>query len=369
LGVPSNRNLRIAIDTGGTFTDCVWVEGGHLKTLKVFSTPDDPSRAIAEALQKIGAGAEITLLHGTTVGTNALLQRKGARVALVTTAGFEDVIEIGRQARPKLYDLFFDRIPPLVSRDLRFGVKERIGADGQVVENLTPPELVRLRDAISRVQPQSIAISLLFSFANAENEMQVAAGLGDLGLPLSVSHKILPEFREYERTSTVVVNAYLQPLMQSYMENLANRVAGLAKVPARMRISRAGNKRDRLNSHIFVMQSSGGITALESAGREPVRTVLSGPAGGLIGAAATAAHSGFKKILTFDMGGTSTDVAAVQGAVQTGSQSEVAGLPVGVPMLEIHTVGAGGGSLARFVRNPQALILVQSATAAELSPR
>src|SRR5277367_4224053 len=154
MSVASRSNLRVAIDTGGTFTDCVWIENGRLKTLKVFSTPDDPSRAIAEALKKIGADAEVTLLHGTTVGTNALLQRKGARVALVTTAGFEDVIEIGRQARPKLYDFFFDRIPPLVSRDLRFGVKERIGAEGQVVEHLTPAELMRLRDAVLRAQPE-----------------------------------------------------------------------------------------------------------------------------------------------------------------------------------------------------------------------
>jgi N-methylhydantoinase A len=343
----SRSNLRVAIDTGGTFTDCVWVEHGRLKTLKVFSTPDDPSRAIAEALREIGAGAEVTLLHGTTVGTNALLQRKGARVALVTTAGFEDVIEIGRQARPKLYDFFFDRVPPLVPRELRFGVRERIGAEGQILEHPAPAELARLREAVSRAQPKAIAISLLFSFANPKNEAQVAAALESLGIPLSVSHKILPEFREYERTSTVVVNAYLQPLMQSYMESLAARVADLAKASARRPASGVGGWH-RSKSRIFVMQSTGGITALESASREPVRTVLSGPAGGLVGAAATAARSGFTKILTFDMGGTSTDVAAVQGAVHTGSQSEVAGLPVGVPMLEIHTVGAGGGSLARF---------------------
>jgi N-methylhydantoinase A len=341
-------NPRIAIDTGGTFTDCVWVEAGRLKTLKVFSTPDDPSRAIAGALEKIGAGPEVTLLHGTTVGTNALLQRKGARVALVTTAGFEDVIEIGRQARPKLYDFFFDRVPPLVPRELRFGVKERIGAEGQILEHPTPAELARLRDVVVRAQPEAIAISLLFSFANPKHEALVETALEGLGKPLSVSHKILPEFREYERTSTVVVNAYLQPLMQSYMESLAARVAGLANSLATGPASGEGNKRSRSRSRIFVMQSSGGITALESASREPVRTVLSGPAGGLVGAAATAARSGFAKILTFDMGGTSTDVAAVQGAVHTGSQSEVAGLPVGVPMLEIHTVGAGGGSLARF---------------------
>jgi len=334
----------IAIDTGGTFTDCVWVEGGALKTLKVFSTPDDPSRAIAEALRKIGeatkktggatrktgAGAALTLLHGTTVGTNALLQRKGGRVALITTAGFEDVIEIGRQARPRLYDFFFDRIAPLVPRELRFGIKERTDAEGRVLERPSEVELTRLREAVRLAEPEAIAISLLFSFANPKNEAAVAAAVAELGKPLSVSHRILPEFREYERTSTVVVNAYLQPLMQSYMERLAKRATN------------AGDVR------IFVMQSSGGITALESAAREPVRTVLSGPAGGLVGAAAMAARSGFRKILSFDMGGTSTDVAVVQGEVRASGQSEVAGLPVGVPMLEIHTVGAGGGSLARF---------------------
>ena len=278
-----------------------------------------------------GSGVAITLLHGTTVGTNALLQRKGARVALITTSGFEDVIEIGRQARPRLYDFFFDRVAPLVSGELRFGVHERTDAEGGILERPSDAELTRLRDAVRRAGPDAIAISLLFSFANPSNEAAVAAAVAELGKPLSVSHRILPEFREYERTSTVVVNAYLQPLMQSYMERLAER--------ARERGTEA---------RIFVMQSSGGITALESAAREPVRTVLSGPAGGMVGATAMAARSGLQKILTFDMGGTSTDVAAVQGEVRASGQSEVAGLPVGVPMLEIHTVGAGGGSLARF---------------------
>ncbi len=321
----------------------MWVENGALKTLKVFSTPDDPSRAIAEALRRIGGGA-LTLLHGTTVGTNALLQRNGARVALITTSGFEDVIEIGRQARPRLYDFFFDRIAPLVSRELRFGVKERTDAEGRILERPSNAELTRVREAVRLADPDAIAISLLFSFANPENETAVAAAVATLGKPLSVSHRILPEFREYERTSTVVVNAYLQPLMQSYMERLAER----AQKQTNDSGDGLGAARKRSAPRIFVMQSSGGITALESAAREPVRTVLSGPAGGLVGAAAMAALSGFRKILSFDMGGTSTDVAAVQGEVRAGGQAEVAGLPVGVPMLEIHTVGAGGGSLARF---------------------
>jgi N-methylhydantoinase A len=340
-----HSELRIAIDTGGTFTDCVWMEGGALQTLKVFSTPDDPSRAIAEALRQIAtttrkSSATITLLHGTTVGTNALLQRKGARVALITTSGFEDVIEIGRQARPRLYDFFFDRIAPLVPRELRFGVKERTDSEGRILERPSDSELTRLREMVQHADPEAVAISFLFSFANPENEAAVAASLAKLGKPLSVSHQILPEFREYERTSTVVMNSYLQPLMQSYMERLAKRVEELSSDSEAARKHKA--------SRIFVMQSSGGITALESAAREPVRTVLSGPAGGLVGAAAMASRSRFRKILSFDMGGTSTDVAAVQDEVRAGGQSEVAGLPVGVPMLEIHTVGAGGGSLARF---------------------
>jgi N-methylhydantoinase A len=348
------------------------VEDGALKTLKVFSTPDDPSRAIAEALRKISATKKpgeatkklgvtaLTLLHGTTVGTNALLQRKGARVALITTSGFEDVIEIGRQARPRLYDFFFDRVAPLVRRELRFGVKERTDAEGRVLERPSEAELTRLREAVRRAEPDVIAISLLFSFANPENEVAVAAAVAELGKPLSVSHRILPEFREYERTSTVVVNAYLQPLMQSYMERLTERARQHIEEKQRAAElgddSRVARKRGEPRifvprifiPRIFVMQSSGGITALESAAREPVRTVLSGPAGGLVGAAAMAGRSGFRKILSFDMGGTSTDVAAVQGEVRAGGQSEVAGFPVGVPMLEIHTVGAGGGSLARF---------------------
>jgi N-methylhydantoinase A len=328
--------LRIAIDTGGTFTDCVWFDRGRLRMLKVFSTPDDPSRAIVEALGKIGCPDSPTLLHGTTVGTNTLLQRKGARVALVTTAGFEDVIEIGRQARPKLYDFFFDRIEPLVSADLRIGVHERTSCDGEILQQPSPRDLLDLKSRLLEKQPEAIAISLLFSFANPKNENLVTATLSDLGLPLSVSHQILPEFREYERTSTVVVNAYLQPVMQRYLESLE------ARARARSGVNPGASTR------IFVMQSSGGITALRSAIREPVRTVLSGPAGGVVGAAAMARRSGCQRIISFDMGGTSTDVALVDREVHGSSQTEIAGLSVGVPMLDIHTVGAGGGSIARF---------------------
>ena len=286
-------------------------------------------------MEKIGLPRKMILLHGTTVGTNTLLQRKGARVALVTTAGFEDVIEIGRQARPKLYDLFFDRIEPLVPEDLRFGVDERTGSDGEILQSPSQQDLQSLVEQLRQKRPEAIAISLLFSFANAKAETAVARALEKLGVPLSISHQILPEFREYERTSTVVVNAYLQPVMQQYLENLERR-------------TRSSGRSAATQSRIFVMQSSGGITSLRSAAREPVRTVLSGPAGGVVGAAAMARRSGFDRIISFDMGGTSTDVALVDREASASGQSEIAGLPIGVPMLDIHTVGAGGGSIARF---------------------
>ncbi len=332
---PRTQPFHIAIDTGGTFTDCVWIERGQVRMLKVFSTPADPSQAIVEALGKIGQRGPMVLLHGTTVGTNTLLQRKGARVALVTTAGFEDAIEIGRQARPKLYDFFFDRIEPLVPSDLRFGVSERTASDGEILQAPSEQDLQTLAERIQREHPEAIAISLLFSFTNPKTENEVARALDKLGLPLSISHQILPEFREYERTSTVVVNAYLQPVMQHYLEMLERRTQGSEPSGAQA-------------SRIFVMQSSGGITALRSAAREPVRTVLSGPAGGVVGAAALARRSGFERIISFDMGGTSTDVALVDGEARASSQAEIAGFPIGVPMLDIHTVGAGGGSIARF---------------------
>ncbi len=334
--------LRIAIDTGGTFTDCVWIDPStrRLRMMKVFSTPADPSRAIVEAIAKIAAESEFILLHGTTVGTNTLLERKGARTALVTTAGFEDAIEIGRQARPKLYDFFFDRVEPLVTKDLRFGIEERTAATGEILTEPIAAELKKLAERVAVAKPESVAISLLFSFANAKNEQAVAESLGEFGVPLSISHKILPEFREYERTSTVVINAYLQPVMRRYLENM-ERALGRQASGSRLQARSQGGR-------IFVMQSSGGITALATAAREPVRTVLSGPAGGVVGAAATARGSGFENIIAFDMGGTSTDVSLVEGAIKTASDAQIAGLPISVPMLDIHTVGAGGGSLARF---------------------
>src|SRR6267378_3314588 len=312
-----SQPLRVAIDTGGTFTDCVWIDrdSGHIRMLKVFSTPADPSHAIVEALRKIGHKGARVLFHGTTVGTNTLLERKGARTALVTTAGFEDAIEIGRQNRSKLYDFFFDRLEPLVLKDLRFGINERTASDGEILTTPAKEDLRSLYSQAAAQKPQSIAISLLFSFANPKNERTVAQALGLLEVPLSISHQILPEFREYERTSTVVINAYLQPIMQSYLESLETR----ARRDVARNVSSSRNPGLR-SPRIFVMQSSGGITALASAAREPVRTVLSGPAGGVVGAIATARLSGFERIIAFDMGGTSTDVSLVDRAITTASQ-------------------------------------------------
>jgi len=345
--------LRIAIDSGGTFTDCVWLKDSSLRILKVFSTPADPAQAIAEAVFKIaGEAQDIIVLHGTTVGTNTLLQRKGARVAFVTTAGFEDSIEIGRQQRPKLYDFFFEKDPPLAPAELRFGADERTSSEGEVLRAPSAASLERMAEQVAAQKPEAVAISLLFSFANPANEKAVAAALARLKLPLSVSHQILPEFREYERASTVLVNAYLQPVMQGYLQKLQERLSsGQQRAQARVPVpqnplSQAGAT--AVHSQIFVMQSSGGITALHTAAEQPVRTVLSGPAGGIVGAAAVAQRSGFNRIITFDMGGTSSDVALVDGRPSTTNEADVAGLPVRVPVLDIHTVGAGGGSLARF---------------------
>jgi N-methylhydantoinase A len=422
--MPSRANtLRIAVDTGGTFTDCIWIDpaDNRLRMLKVFSTPTDPSQAIVEAIRKITTSNDCILLHGTTVGTNSLLERKGARTALVTTRGFEDAIEIGRQARSKLYDFFFDRVKPLVSKELRFGIEERTAADGEVLTFPAEEDLHTLAERITEANPQAVAISLLFSFANPRNEQSVVQALNSLQVPLSISHEILPEFREYERTSTVVINAYLQPVMQKYLENLRRDVASNVSLPTSnnagftwalshansqhgtvsntgdraskgassftegpttvrarstgstvsagstvearpfraaktARASRAlarasqnaGTQPPQAVPRIFVMQSSGGITALSTAAREPVRTVLSGPAGGVVGALSTARASGFDRIIAFDMGGTSTDVSLVEGEIKTANDAQIAGFPIGVPMLDIHTVGAGGGSLARF---------------------
>ncbi|MCL5286413.1 MAG: hydantoinase/oxoprolinase family protein [Acidobacteria bacterium] len=331
------------MDTGGTFTDCVFVRDGRLEILKVPSTPGNPALAIRNALAEIKPRAQraaplrrntqtLELTCGTTVGTNALLERRGGRVALVTTAGFEDVIEIGRQARPRLYDLFVTRPAPLVPRAWRIGARERVGADGKALESLTPKEVKSVARRIARLRPDAMAVCFLFSYANPAHERAVARVLRSAGFLVSVSHEILPEFREFERTATTVINAYLSPVMSRYLQEIEGHAKSAARRRARVRI----------------MQSNGGIVSARAASREPVRTILSGPAGGILGAQYVAQLAGFPRIISFDMGGTSTDVALLEGELRTTNESVVAELPVAVPMLDIHTVGAGGGSLARF---------------------
>ncbi|MGI8655325.1 MAG: hydantoinase/oxoprolinase family protein [Pyrinomonadaceae bacterium] len=328
--VKQRSSVRVGVDTGGTFTDFVYEESGRLHIFKLASTPADPSRAILEGLERIAleTGAslrEIEVIHGTTVGTNALLQRRGARTALVTTAGLEDVLAIGRQARPSLYNWNVVRPAPLVDSELRFGVRERIGADGSIVEKLEERELTQLVKKIKRARVESVAVCTLFSFLNPAHERRIARALALLGVPLSVSHEILPEYREYERTSTIVVNAYLQPLMSAYLNRLSKRAAGLR-----------------------VMQSSGGSISASVAAREPVRTILSGPAGGVIGALRAAEKAGASDIITFDMGGTSTDVAlCAKGCVRMTNEALVNNSPIAVSSIDMQTVGAGGGSIAR----------------------
>ncbi len=334
------ERLTIAIDTGGTFTDCVWRVRGRVEVLKLPSTPDDPGRAILEAIERIRERAQartIEIRHGTTVATNALLERKGARVAFVTTAGVEDTLAIARQARPSLYDWDVHRATPLADEDCCFGVAERIAPDGTVLRATNGADLTRLRRRVQASGAESLAVSLLFAFANPAHERAVAVALEPLGLPVSLSHRILPEFREYERAATVVLNAYLAPRMERYLGGLERELSGRDQRP-----------RGKGNVRLSMMQSSGGILSARAAAREPVRTILSGPAGGVMGALSVARAAGIERALSFDMGGTSTDVALLETGrdPKTTTESQVAGLPVSVPMLDIHTVGAGGGSLA-----------------------
>jgi len=324
------HTIRVGVDTGGTFTDFVFEVRNQVKVFKLPSTPSDPSTAIVAGLNRIAELTrakltDIEVVHGTTVGTNALLQRRGARTALITTSGFEDVLAIGRQARPELYNLDAVRPPPLVPDNLRFGVRERVAASGEVLEALEQDQLDALIAELKTERVESIAISLLFSFVHPEHESRIAQSLSSLNVPISVSHQILPEYREFERTSTVTINAYLQPLMGSYLKTLAGHAPKLR-----------------------VMQSSGGSISAAAAADEPVRTILSGPAGGVVGALRAAHSAGVENIVTFDMGGTSTDVALCDRAgLRTTNEAVVAGLPVAVSVMDIHTVGAGGGSIAR----------------------
>ncbi|HMU80277.1 MAG TPA: hydantoinase/oxoprolinase family protein [Microthrixaceae bacterium] len=310
--------MRIGADSGGTFTDVVGTDG---RVLKVPSTPADPGDAVRDGTAALAPDGPELLAHGTTVATNALLERRGARVALYCTAGFADVIEIARQDRPSLYDPWAQRPEPLVARADRLEVDERVAADGAVLVPMDIGALPPVPDGV-----EAVAVCLLHSDRHPGHEAAVAAALDAAGFDVSASHRVAPEFREYERTVTTVLNAYLRPICGSYL-------AGL----------------DSAADDVVVMTSAGGSVDLATAAELPVLLLLSGPAGGARAAAAVASACGFPDALSFDMGGTSTDVCLIlDGAPRAAPQQRVAGIPVRAPALDIHTIGAGGGSIARL---------------------
>ena len=318
---------RFGIDTGGTFTDFVRLDREGLTSHKVRSTPDDPSRAILAGLRDLAGGTHgLDVVHGSTVATNAVLERKGARVALVATEGFEDVLRIGRQTRPELYNIFVPPPRPIVDPGLSFGVRERLDASGAVLLPVDDASLEAIAAALPGTGAEVIAVCLLHAYANPAHERQIAERLRRAGWTVCTSAEVLPEYREYERWSTTVVNAYVTPLIERYLGALETKLRG---------------------SQLAIMQSNGGSISAGAARHQAVRTVLSGPAAGVVGASAVARDAGFPRIVSFDMGGTSTDVSLVDGVIGTSTDSRIGDFPVRLPVIDIHTVGAGGGSIAR----------------------
>ena len=317
--------MRIGVDAGGTFTDFVALhDDGRIESFKLRSNPREPARVILEGIGRIAGTRGAEVVHGSTVATNALLERKGARTAFVTTAGFEDILHIGRQNRRELYNLTPHPPPPLVPRELCFGIRERTFFDGTIERRASRLELRRLRDRLKRAGVESVAVCFLHSYRNPANELAALRELRGCGY-LCLSCEVSPEFREYERGSTTAINAYVGPLMDAYLTGLER------------------SRRHRL----WIVQSNGGFLPARIARKHAVRTVLSGPAGGVVGALESGRMAGFRKVLGFDMGGTSTDVSLCDGAPRETLEARIDGLPVRVPMLDIDTVGAGGGSIAR----------------------
>ncbi len=319
--------MHVATDVGGTFTDFVVLEGGTLRSFKVPSTPSSPDRAVANGLATMPGADVETFAHGTTVATNTVLQRSGARVAFVTTAGFEDLLEIGRQTRPSVYDLRAAKEPPLSPRDLRFGVHERVLHDGSVEVPLTLEEAERVAVEVAASGAEAAAVCLLYSYLRPEHEAMVGEALEERGVEASLSSKVRPVFREVERGSTTSMDAHVRPVVRNYLRRL----------------------REALTTHgmdgYMVMGSHGGVLPDGVAASQPARLLLSGPAGGVMAAAALGERAGVPDLFTFDMGGTSTDVGAVvEGQPLRRSSFEVSGLTVGLPTIDVVTVGAGGGS-------------------------
>ena len=315
----------IGVDTGGTFTDFIYRKDGQWGVYKQLSTPSNPAESVLSGIRYITDSDKYKVVHGSTVATNAILERKGAVTALITNTGFEDVFAIGRQNRTDLYNPGYHKPPLLVPSSLRFGVDCRTRSDGEIeiaFDDASAAEVVR---KIELAQVESIAVCFLFSFLNPDDEIKMERTLEKLNISTSLSHRILAEFREYERTSTTVVNAYVSPIMKRYINHIIGNIGG---------------------NELRIMQSNGGSISAATAMNESVRTILSGPAGGAVGAYETGKMAGFDKLITFDMGGTSTDVALIDGALPLTFESSISDFPVKVPMIDIHTVGAGGGSIS-----------------------
>jgi N-methylhydantoinase A len=315
----------LGIDTGGTFTDFVLFDGNELRIHKVLSTPQAPEQAILQGIRELGLDTQgLRVVHGSTVATNAVLERKGVRTAYITNRGLGDVLTIGRQARRELYNLQPQALPPPVPRALCLEVAARTAADGSKLQALTLADRDTLLEQIRVLQPQAVAINLLFSFLDDSDERSIEAWLPD-GLFVSRSSAVLPEYKEYERGIATWLNAWVGPLVAGYLERLNAR---LAPAP------------------VTVMQSSGGTVSAAQAGSMAVHLLLSGPAGGLMGARFIGRQAGESRLLTFDMGGTSTDVALIEGDIGLTSEGHIGPWPVAVPMVDMHTIGAGGGSIA-----------------------
>jgi N-methylhydantoinase A len=317
--------MWLGVDTGGTFTDFVLFDGRSLRVHKVLSTPQAPEQAILQGIADLGLTlAGLQVVHGSTVATNAVLERKGVRTVYITNRGLRDVLTLGRQARAELYNLQPEPRPPPVPRELCLEVGARLGADGRRIETLSPADRDAVRAGIADLQPAAVAINLLFSFLDDADECTIESWLPE-GLFVARSSEVLPEYREYERGIATWLTAWVGPLVAGYLERL-----GRALRPAA----------------VTVMQSSGGTVAADQAGRKAVHLLLSGPAGGLMGARFVGCVAGETRLLTFDMGGTSTDVALIDGEIQLTSEGRIGPWPVAVPMVDMHTIGAGGGSIA-----------------------
>ena len=316
----------LGIDTGGTFTDFVLFYGNSIRTHKVLSTPDAPEKAILQGIHELGItlSDNLQIIHGSTVATNAVLEGKGARTVYISNRGFKDVLTIGRQARKELYNLTPTPVSPPVPQSHCLETGGRLTADGKVLEPLTESDIAKLLNEIAALDPESIAINLLFSYRDSRFEDQIANAISEY-IFVSCSSKICPVYREYERGITTWLNSYVGPVMQGYINRLQARLD---------------------DAHLSIMRSSGNTCDSEQAGQEAVHLLLSGPAGGLIAANYLAKSLKNEKLLTFDMGGTSTDVALIDGKIELSGGGNLAGYPVAVPMVNIHTIGAGGGSIA-----------------------